>query len=323
MNYRRVAVLRGGPSAEYDVSLKTGAGVINALQELDYFVKDIIISRQGEWLFGGRALEPQSALCDVDIVFIALHGAYGEDGTVQRLIERFNLPYVGSGPFSSRVAMNKYLTKENLKDVGVKMPKFVKLNKGDIANLTKTVHGITQLLGLNTVVKPVIGGSSIDTLLSNHPGELSFKLEEILSRHEEVLVEERIIGREATVGVLNNFRGEEFYVLPEVEIIPPETASFFSADVKYTGETKEICPGSFLKPAKESLAKAAKIVHKSLNLSQYSRSDFIVADDLVYFLEVNTLPALTDESLLPKEIDAVGSTYNELVDHLVKTAKPR
>ena len=122
------------------------------------------------------------------------------------------------------------------------------------------------------------------------------------------------------MGILENFRNTRYYVLPEVEIVPPADNKFFSAEVKYNGATNEIVPGRFSRTEKQALANAAALIHQALNLQQYSRSDFIVANDGIYFLEVNTLPGLTSESLFPKSVNAVGSNYNELVKHLVETA---
>jgi D-alanine-D-alanine ligase len=165
---RRVAVLRGGPSSEYDVSLQTGLGVIAALKESDYEVKDIIISKRGEWLVHGFVKHPESALVDVDVVFIALHGSYGEDGTVQRILERLNIPYTGSGSYASAIAMNKALTKDYLKkhSDSVKMAPHLKLTRSGISNLAQTVESIGELFGPEYVIKPVGGGSSIGTILS-------------------------------------------------------------------------------------------------------------------------------------------------------------
>ncbi len=320
MNRNRIAVLRGGPSSEYEVSMQTGKKVAETLRELGYFVKDVTISRKGDWLYGGFEMSPDRVLSDVDVVFIALHGAYGEDGVVQRLVERHRLPYTGSGPMASAIAMNKFITKEHLKETGIKMPGHVRLIKSDVPKVTQTVYGITQAFGPHYIIKPVTGGSSIDTEIAYHAGELAKAIEKLLGKYDEVLVEELIKGREATVGILENFRGQRHYVLPEVEIVPPQNSNFFSYDVKYNGQTDEICPGRFSKEEKKKLADAASVVHNLLNLTQYSRSDFIVSDGEVYFLEVNTLPGLTEESLLPKSVGAVGCSYSELVDHLIKTA---
>jgi D-alanine-D-alanine ligase len=295
-------------------------GVIGALKESDYEVKDIIISKRGEWLVHGFVKHPESALVDVDVVFIALHGSYGEDGTVQRILERLNIPYTGSGSYASAIAMNKALTKDYLKkhSDSVKMAPHLKLTRSGISNLAQTVESIGELFGPEYVIKPVGGGSSIGTILTNRVGLLK-SIQDSLAAHEEVLVEQRIIGKEATVGILEDFRNTRYYQLPAIEIVPPPSAQFFSADVKYSGETEEICPGRFSKDEKQELSALAQEVHQLLGLRQYSRSDFIVASDGIYFLEVNTLPGLTSQSLFPRSMEAVGSSYKELVNHLIIT----
>lgn len=318
---RRVAVLRGGPSPEYAISLETGAGVLTALTEAGFTVKDIHITKAGEWLCSGFVKKPEQALVDCDVVFIALHGAYGEDGTVQRILERLSIPYTGSSSFSSAIAQNKVLTKEFLKKQTtlVQMAPHMKVGRDSTSNVYQIAHTIQTLFGPEYVIKPVSGGSSIGTVMTN-TAQLSSVLQNMLQQYDEVLVEKRIRGKEATVGVLEGYRSEELYTFPVIEIVPPKKADFFSADVKYTGETEEICPGRFLDVEKESLMNAARIVHKILNLRQYSRSDFIVGEDGIYFLEVNTLPGLTSQSLFPKAMQAIGSSYNELVTHLIETA---
>ncbi len=300
--------------------MQTGAGVLSALASTPYKVKDITIAKSGSWLLNGYEKKPEDALFDVDVVFIALHGAYGEDGTVQRMLERLRIPYTGSAPYASAIAMNKRIAKEHLKDTGIAMARHMQLTREGVTDPVKTAHSISELFGTQYVVKPIAGGSSIGTRIANNTHELAKALSEVLSTHDVVLVEERIEGKEATVGILENYRNEKHYVMPAVEIIPPAESGFFAADVKYNGSTAEICPGRFTKLQKQRLAEAAKAVHKILDLRHYSRSDFIVTDDDVYFLEVNTLPGLTAESLFPKSIDAVGGTYTELIEHLIHQA---
>lgn len=317
---KRVAVLRGGPSSEYDVSLQTGAGALEALKKASYATKDIIISRNGEWLFNGYVKEPHHALLDVDVVLIALHGAYGEDGTVQRMLERLRIPYTGSSSYASAIAMNKTLTKDYLKKHStIKMAPHIKITRTGASNLAQVVHTIGDLFGPEYVIKPTNGGSSIGTQIVIKP-DLYAAVARALEAYEEIIVEQRIIGKEATVGTLENFRGEQLYALPVIEIVPPASSKFFSYDVKYSGETEEICPGRFSKQEKAELMEASRTIHTLLGLKQYSRSDFIVAQDGIYFLEVNTLPGLTENSLFPKSIAAVGSSYSELIAHLVETA---
>jgi D-alanine-D-alanine ligase len=287
-----------------------------------YVTKDITISKNGQWLVDGFSKEPEQALLGVDVVFIALHGSYGEDGTVQRILERLHIPYTGSGSFASAIAMNKSMTKDHVKKKTekVKMAPHIKVTRDGAHDLSQLTHTILNLFGPEYVVKPNDGGSSIGIkIVEGH--DLFSTLEASLQDHEAVIVEKRIRGREATVGILEGFRNQEFYQLPEVEIVPPSKTSFFSADVKYTGETDEICPGRFSKEEKDMLLEQALLVHQVLGLRQYSRSDFIVANDGVYFREVNTLPGLTSQSLFPKAIEAVGGSYKELVLHLLHSAR--
>jgi D-alanine-D-alanine ligase len=325
---RRVAILRGGPSSEYDISMQTGAGVLKALLDTPTTTKDIVISKNGEWILHGFVKSPEQLLSDVDVVFIALHGSYGEDGTVQRILERLALPYTGSGSYASAIAMNKVLTKEHLKKHSdtILMAPHMKLSRDGVANLVQTVASITALFGPEYVIKPISGGSSIGTVMCDQ-STLYRTLAVALENYDEVIVEKRIHGKEATVGILEGFRDQEHYQLPAIEIVPPARTSFFSEDVKYTGETEEICPGRFSQSEKDTLLAVAKEVHTALGLKQYSRSDFMVAQEQpgqkagVYFLEVNTLPGLTSQSLFPKSVEAVGSSYKELVLHLLDTAR--
>lgn len=314
---KHVAVLRGGPSDEYEISMLTGAGVIEALSKTDYQVDDIIITRGGEWLCNGIVRQPQNALAAIDVVFIALHGAYGEDGTVQRLLERLGIPYTGSGPYASSVAMNKILTKEHLKDFGIKMAPHMRVTSESKGSIARVVNTITNLFGPEYVVKPIAGGSSIGTKMADSSKTLILAIEELLETFDDILVEKRIRGREATCGVVENFRDQCFYRLPTIEIIPPQNSDFFAAEVKYTGETEEICPGRFKLEEKKRIENIAELVHRSLNLRQYSRSDFIVAEDDIYFLEVNTLPGMTKNSLVPKSLAAVGCEYSDFINHLL------
>lgn len=320
MKNLRVAVLRGGPSEEYAVSLKTGQGVIEALKRRGAIPVDILINKQGEWIINGFARKPAEALVGVDKVFIALHGAYGEDGTVQRILELSGVPYTGSRPYPSALAMNKILTKEVVRGSGVKLASHLRVTRAgtDVRRMAATIE---SLFGPSYVIKPIGGGSSIGTFVAHGIHELVRALSESLKDREEVLVEEFIRGREATVGVVEGLRGQRHYVLPTVEIVPPPSAGFFDYEVKYNGTTEEICPGRFSRQEKEALEEAAVKAHQLLGLSQYSRSDFIVNDKGVYFLETNTLPGLTSESLMPKALSAVGHSYDDLVWHLIDTAR--
>jgi len=171
------------------------------------------------------------------------------------------------------------------------------------------------------VVKPVGAGSSVGARVAETYKELVSAVDDVFDKgFNEVMIEELISGREGTCGVIENFRDEDCYALPPIEIIPPEKNKFFDYDAKYGGETQEICPGNFTSEEKNEMQRASKAIHEALGLSHYSRSDFIVSPRGLYALEVNTLPGLTPESLMPKAVDAVGLSFPDFLDHLVKLA---
>lgn len=317
---KRVAVLRGGPSEEYAVSMQTGLRVIGALGELGFSCRDIVITRRGEWLEHGFIKTPEKALEAVDLVFIALHGTYGEDGQVQRLLERLMIPFTGTRALASAIAFNKELTKHTVMPLGVKVPKHRTIVRAKQDQLDTLLPTISTEIGTELFVKPITGGSSLGAVYVPNAFTLKETLSTLLSRYESVLVEEYIRGREATVGVLSDFRSERTYVLPTIEVIPPHGEPFFSHENKYNGKTNEIVPGRFSYHEKSELSRIAALVHEVVGCRQYSRSDFIIRNGEIYFLEINTLPGLTNESLFPKATAAVGLSYPQLIKHLVDSA---
>ena len=323
MQKTRVAVLRGGPSEEYDVSLQTGGSVLEAIDSRKYDASDIVITKAGEWLHNGRIRNPEEILQGVDVVFVGLHGTYGEDGTVQRLMNKLGVRYTGSGAFQSAIAMNKVMTKDRLRDYDIKMAPHMLVTRETADNISGVVSSIGNMFGPKYVVKPIGSGSSVGVEVVENIFLLHGVLQRLLQTYDQIVVEKHIAGKEATCGVINNFREQNTYVLPPIEIVPPEHAGYFDRTVKYDGSTAEICPGRFTSEQKQEIERIARIVHETLELSQYSRSDFIVAPEGIYFLEVNTLPGMTPESLMPKALTAVGSTYESFVDHLLTDALNR
>ncbi|MDB5224745.1 MAG: D-alanine--D-alanine ligase [Candidatus Adlerbacteria bacterium] len=320
-----VGVLRGGPSSEYEVSLKSGASVLAALNEGQYKdkydVRDIFIDREGVWHAGGIPANPDRALQGIDVVFNALHGEYGEDGNVQRLLQTLGVPYTGSGPESAALTFNKHLTNTQAKKLGVKVAHNILVNADD--DLDARAFELFRSFPHPAIVKPVRGGSSVGTTVADSYHALRTGLDRAAAVSPVILVEEFIKGREATVGVLDHFRNEDTYALMPVEIIPAPHRSFFDYDAKYSGETTERVPGNFTDEQKRELARVAKLVHSEMGLDHYSRSDFIVSPRGIYFLEVNTLPGLTQESLLPKALHAVGMKFADFLEHVLTLARTR
>jgi len=318
-----VGVLRGGPSHEYEVSLNSGASVLQNLNKELYDPRDIFVSRSGEWHVHGVPMTPQKALSGVDVAFNVLHGDYGENGQVQRMLESFGVPYTGSDAFSSAIAFNKQHTKELVQKLGLTVPHSRVVDEGD--DLEEVAFELFRTFPHPVIVKPIVGGSSVGTTLVDNFHALQTSLEKALSHAPKALVEEYIKGKEATVGVVEGFRGEKTYSLFPVEIVPAVGHNFYSYEAKYGGGSTEHVPGRFTEEEKKQLAQFARQAHEGLTLSHYSRSDFIVSKRGIYFLEINSAAAceLTHEALLPKAIKAVGSSLAEFLQHVIQLAQTR
>lgn len=317
MNGTVVGVLRGGPSREHDVSLLSGHAVVANLPRERYTVRDIYIDKQGQWHDRGKAATPADILRTVDVVVNALHGEYGEDGEVQKLLERLGVPYTGSDSLGSYLAMHKVIAKERAREAGIKTPKYHFIETG--ADVPAAAYEIIRTFQQPVVVKPVRWGSSVGVSIVGGYAPVLRAIESLLAESDSVLVEEMIRGTEATAGVVEGLRGEKLYALPTIEIVPPAN-DFFSYESKYNGKSTEIVPGRFSKAINDELAQHARTMHEALGLRHYSRSDFIVSPTGVYYLETNTLPGLTKESLLPKSLAAVGVGFPDFLSHLIDLA---
>ena len=315
-----IGVLRGGPSSEYEVSLKTGEAVIEHLHPLKYIVRDILIDKDGVWHIGGASRKPGQALKGLDIVFNALHGEYGEDGKVQRVLDHFSIPYTGSDSLGSAIAMNKVLAKKRLLSEGVKTPvhAVVRAEDGDVE---KQILSAFRSLPLPVIIKPATLGSSVGMSVARDFSGFASGIRKALALSPVVLIEELVMGKEGTWGVVEGFRGEETYSLLPIEIRPPADKDFFDYDAKYSGKSQEISPGNFSSEETKELQRLAVLAHKALGLRHYSRSDFIVTPKRgIFYLETNTLPGLTSESLMPKSLRAVGSDLPEFLNHVIELA---
>lgn len=316
-----VGVLRGGPSREHEVSLKSGHAMLSALHPERFTARDIFIDKQGAWHIAGRPVSPAEALRSVDVALIGLHGEYGEDGEVQKLLDRFGVPYTGSGAFPSYLAMHKLMAKKHAEELGILTPKYYFADSPSRAEAV--VAEAVRAFHPPVVVKAARWGSSVGVSMQSGHAPIYSEVMRLLDEDAGgVLIEERIMGREATLGVVENLRGEELYALPPVEIIPP-ARDFFSYDAKYSGATREVCPGNFTKQVADELVRVSRAMHKALGLRHYSRSDFIVSPKGIYYLETNTLPGMTTESLMPKALASVGVKLGDFLEHLINLALKR
>lgn len=318
-----MGVLRGGPSSEYEVSLQSGATVLSELDRSLYEPRDIFISRNGEWHLNGVPVTPDRALRSLDAAFNTIHGEFGEDGTLHRILEASGVPYTGADAVSSVLAFNKQLTKDVVRKIGVKVAHGTVVDASTMDE--RALLSLFRSFPMPAVVKPVIGGSSVGVSLATDFFSLEEGIKKASRVSPKVLIEEYIKGREATVGIVDYFRGEKAYPLFPIEIIPPPTCSVWDYDSKYNGKSQEICPGNFAEKEKRELGEIARAVHEALGLRDYSRSDFIVSSRGIYFLEVNSAAAvgLTKESLLPKAIRAVGSKLSDFFSHVVELTRKR
>lgn len=296
---RLIGVLEGGMSAEREISLRTGAAVKKALMEAGYRVAAID---------AGRDLPRQLAETGVEVAFIALHGRFGEDGTVQGLLEVLGIPYTGSGVLASALAMDKEATKKILLHHELPTPGFAVCRRGeDHARLEERFRHYPL------VVKPNREGSTIGVSIVRRSGDLLAAVNEALVHDEVALIEEFIDGMEVTVSVLN---GE---ALPIIQIVPK--GGFYDYQAKYTaGRTEYILPAPLQPVLYGRIQQAAARICADLGCRGAARVDFMVRDKEFYCLEVNTIPGMTETSLLPKAAAKAGIGFGELVLRILEDA---
>ena len=288
----------GGTSAEREVSLKTGTAVAGALRSLGHEVRELD-PRDEAWSL------PEAT----GVVFLALHGSYGEDGAVQQRLEELGVPYTGCGPEASRIAFDKVLTKQRCLDENIPTARFMVFDS----------PGASWPMGWQppVVLKPVRQGSSVGLQFVDRVADWSAALSEALRYDTQVLLEERIVGRETTVAILDG------RALPVVEI-RPKKGSYDYANKYTAGATEYLCPAPFDAPVLEAIQNAALGAFEAIGGRDYARVDVMVrptGEPVV--LEVNTLPGMTETSLFPKAAAAAGINYAELCQRMVDLAMRR
>lgn len=296
--FGKIAILAGGPSSEREISLKSGRAVYDALK------------REGcnvEWLeLGGEDAEKALRSIPFDIAFIALHGRFGEDGTIQKILERMSIPYTGSGVMASRLALDKIASRRIFKKCRIPVPEYKVLNGRSI----REPEGFSWPV----VVKPQNEGSSIGLSLARNTREFKRACENAFKYSNKIIMERYIKGREITVGVLGD------RVLPVVEIIPKRV--FYDFHAKYKDvRTEYKVPAPLPKPLYKKAQNLGLAAHNALNCRDFSRVDMRLGEDNgIYVLEVNSIPGLTERSLLPKAAGAFGITFSELCLKLLQLA---
>ncbi len=297
----------GGTSAEREVSLVTGGAIEAALKRKGYKTKAIEV---------GDQIIPQLLKLDSDLVFIAMHGCPGEDGTVQAALDLLGIPYVGSGVLASALGMDKIRSKIFFAAMGIPSPFYVSVSSKEVENegLPAILERLLDALGLPMIIKPTNFGSAIGVKLVKSRNELLSALEESLADAPQIIAEEYIKGTEITVSVLGNTNP---ITLPIIEIVSEN--DFYDYEAKYDGKSKHIIPARISEEAAEHARRYALAAHLGFGCRGLSRSDFIVSskDQLPYILEINTIPGMTPTSLFPEAAKAAGIQFEDLMEKLV------
>ena len=303
----RLALLFGGVSSEREVSLNSGKQVWEALDKDKYEITH----------YDPKSDLPQLVLDaeNIDAALIILHGPFGEDGTIQGLLDLLNIPYQGAGVLGSSVAMNKLLSKRIYEGAGIPTPAYRSFTLEESVD----IDALVAELGLPVVVKPVCAGSSVGMGIIKEQADLAGAIEEAFRHDDTIMVEAFVDGLDLTCGVLGN---QDLEALPPIEIIPGGDSEFFDYTAKYTpGASQEICPARIPEAVTQEVYRLAKAAHKALFLKGYSRSDFILAKDgSLVVLETNTIPGMTATSLYPQSAQEAGYTFSQLLDKLIELA---
>jgi len=321
MNKKRVGLFYGGVDNEREVSKKSADTVRRNLDKEKYEIVNIEIMPGEIFVIKNKEVSFDQVCEKIDIALLALHGLFGEDGTLQRLLDEHLVPYTGSDALASAVSFSKLLTKDVFTKFNIKTPTYIKVTSASCA----TKQGCLDQAGTifstfpqPCVVKPTCAGSSLGVSICNSKQEIADGLYKAAQIGDRIVVEEYIPGCEVTVGVIDGIRDQKTYVLPAVEIIPPVEKPFFDFETKYNGTTQEICPAVLDEQVTKQLSEITKKIHTSLYLKDYSRTDYIIHPTRgIFALEVNTLPGMSAESLFPKELKAVGITMSEFLDHII------
>jgi len=304
MEKLNLALLSGGISSEREVSLNSGDQVFEALDKEKYEIK-----RYDPKTDLGLLVQDAS---QIDAALIILHGPYGEDGTVQGLLELLDIPYQGSGVMGSAVGMSKVATKKMYEIAGVPSPAYIVLTRGDVID----PGDVEARIGLPVVVKPSEAGSSVGMSIVREKGQLKPALDKAFEHGRTILLETYVEGIELTAGVVGN---DELEALPIIEIIPDKSHDFFDYEAKYVaGETNEICPARIDDAMTEKAQTYAKMAHNALFCEGYSRTDMILKGTDIFVLETNTIPGMTATSLLPQAAQVGGMSFTVLLDRLIQ-----
>lgn len=292
----KVGVIMGGISSEREISLKSGKSIVDSINKDKYEVVSIVIDKKEDII---------NKVKGINFALLALHGQFGEDGTVQSVLQTLGIPYSGCGPLSSAMCMDKDISKSILKAANIRTAPWVNLRKNDEVNYEEI-----SKMGYPVVVKPTHGGSSVATFIIKEEKDIKDAVIEAFKWDSEVIIEKFIKGDEITCPVFGD------KMLPVVAIKPK--AEFFDFTAKYSDGGSDEFVTELPKELHEEVEKMALATYKALKCEVYSRVDMIVTEDKVpYILEVNTLPGMTPNSLIPKSAAGLNISFSELIDMII------
>lgn len=337
----RIAVIMGGRTAEHDISRATGAMVLANLDRRTYRVKPVVISRDGRWWtprgyppagarrggarprFGPAGSAVTRLVEDrVDCVFIAMHGPYGEDGTIQGLLEMLDIPYTGSDVCASALAMDKIKAKEIYRAHGIPTPASCVIDARGWANARgRALREVARRVGFPCFLKPSRLGSSVGISVCGSKAELARRAPSALRYGDRLLAEELVAGIEVTCAVLDTPGGGPPVALPPTEIVP-QTGAYFDYHAKYTpGASIEVTPARIGAAMTARVQDLALRAHAALGCAGMSRTDIILRGRGLTVLETNTIPGMTKTSLLPQAARAAGISFPRLLDRIIAVAR--
>lgn len=320
MEKQNVALIYGGYSSEWEISVKSGKNVAKYIDHTKFNVYEVLLSRKS-WAvqLDGRTIEIDksdfSFVLDgtkvrFDKAFIMIHGAPGENGLLQAYFEMLELPHTGCSARTATLTFDKFACKTYLKGAGVNMAADLFLRRGDKYDVKK----IVAKLGLPLFVKPNQGGSSFGVTKVKSEATLASAIEFAFKEDDSVLIEECISGREVTDGIYSTSEGP--VALPVTEIIPDN--EYFDYEAKYLGASREVCPAELSAEVSAKVQEATKIIYHRFDCHGLVRMDFIIRDGEPYFLEINPIPGMTEASLVPGQIKAAGIDMKEFITMVIE-----
>ncbi len=328
----RVMVLMGGKSPEHEVSLVTGRSTVKHLNTNKYEVLPVVISKDGvSWQLKNKdqflavdqtvastndslpnkeILSLDSLKQKTDLVFLAMHGPYGEGGAIQGILQTLGIAFTGAGVLASALGMDKIMFKKIMQADKIATPRGIVLTPKDDPEI------IWKIFNLPIIIKPFNQGSSVGVSLVKNKKDLTKALNLVFKYGSYALVEEFLFGTEISCGVLGN---EDLFVLPVAEIIPKN--DFFDYEAKYfEGKSQEIIPARISKQLTQKVQEIAKKVYQAIGCCGFARIDMIIVKNQPFVLEINTIPGLTPVSILPKEAAAAGISYSDLIEKIINLA---